>query len=551
MSHAPARRWPVRAPVAAGLLLLIFGLLEVGSHQRMSVTRDEPDHYGYGWRILHFNATRFNISSMPFSALNAVPRRLATTLPPGPLRQRLETVHFGGYVTVLCAMLLGWLVFRWAGALYGSAGGLLALTLFVFDPNILAHGGLVTTDLFAAGVVTLTVWAFWRFLNHEGPGVWRAAMMSAGCFGLAQLAKYTSAYLVPILVLIALGHAAPELWGRVRGGDWRGLAGRLGAAAKYAALYIAASLVIVNAGFWGQETLRPLARCEFQSRQFRDVQAAVLQVAPGIRVPVPWPYIEGLDLVLARERSDENNVYLLGQVGNDGVVGRRFPEYYLIEWLYKEPIATQLLVLLAVGAYVARFRRFDFRRNEWFFAATVLFFVCYFVFVFKSQKGFRFALVVLPVIFVFTGSLLRPPAVVGRSQGVLIGGLLLYLVVSVLSYYPHFIPYFNELVWDRTKAYRILVDSDLGWHQNRLYVQQYLRRHPEALYEPVTPHAGTIILSVNKYVGLSAVEEYRWLRENFEPVGHIAHGHLIFQVTPEALRRVTDPLPADSGDKGH
>jgi 4-amino-4-deoxy-L-arabinose transferase-like glycosyltransferase len=485
---------------------------------------------------------------MPFSALNALPRRLAAWLDPGWLRRRLETIEFGRYATVLCAVLLGWLVFRWARELYGPAAGLLALTLFVFDPNILTASGLVTTDLYAAWMVTLTVWAFWRFLNHEGSGVWRAATLSAVIFGVAQLAKYTSAYLAPILILIALGHTAPDLWGLVRAGAWRALAGRFVAFGKYVALYAGAFLVIVNAGYWGQATFRPLAGLEFRSRQFRSVQAA-LQPVPGLRVPVPWAYVQGLDWVLAKERSDRNNVYLLGQVGKDGVPGRRFPEYYAVAWLYKEPIATQLLLLAAIVAYAARFRRFDFRRNEWPLACTVLFFAWYLTFVFKTQKGFRFALVVLPLLFVFTGSLLRDAAAMGRRSRLLVGGLVLYLVVSVLSYYPHFLPYFNELVWDRTKAYRILADSNLGWGQNKWYLRRYQRRHPEAVLGPERPQTGTIVLSVNEYVGLWFSERYRWVRENFEPVGHIAHGHLIFHVTPEALRRVTDPVPADWQDR--
>ena len=157
----------------------------------------------------------------------------------------------------------------------------------------------------------------------------------------------------------------------------------------------------------------------------------------------------------------------------------------------------------------------------------------------------------LPFLFVFTGSLLRDAATMRRGPRLLIGSLVLYLVVSVLSYYPHFIPYFNELVWNRTRADRILADSNLGWSQNKWYVEGYLRRHPDALFEPEGPQAGTIVVSVNKHVGLWSSERYRWLRENFEPVGHIAHGHLLFRVTPEALLRVTDPLPADSEDKGN
>src|SRR6185295_19701096 len=108
---------------------------------------------------------------------------------------------------------------------------------------------------------------------------------------------------------------------------------------------------------------------------------AALAPVPGVRVPVPAAYVEGLDWVFANERGGVN-VYLLGELGKDGVVGRRFPEYYPIAWLYKEPIATQLLLLLALGVYAVRFRRFDFRRNEWFLAAPVLFFAWYLTFVF-------------------------------------------------------------------------------------------------------------------------------------------------------------------------
>ena len=49
--------------------------------------------------------------------------------------------------------------------------------------------------------------------------------MSALCFALAQLAKYTAAYLVPILILIALGHAAPALGALARRGTGAGWPG--------------------------------------------------------------------------------------------------------------------------------------------------------------------------------------------------------------------------------------------------------------------------------------------------------------------------------------
>jgi 4-amino-4-deoxy-L-arabinose transferase-like glycosyltransferase len=543
-----------RATVLALLLLATFVLLPAGGMRHRTLTIDESGHYAYGARLLHFDSRRldplYDNSKMPFSMLNALPGRIAgAVLPASAFRRHLESIELSRYVTVLCATLLGWLVFRWAQALYGAAGGLLALALYVFDPNILAHGGLVTSDLYATWTIALAVWAFWRLLNHEGPGIWWTATGGALCFALAQLAKYTAAYLVPILLGIALGYAAPALWARVRARDWRGLGRQVGRAGAYAGLYVAAFLVVVNLGYWGQRTLEPLAQSRFRSSHFQRAQAALAGV-PGLRLPVPWAYVEGLDWVLHDERAQQWNIYLLGEMGKGGVVGQRFPEYYAVAWLYKEPIATQLLLLLALGVYVLRFRRFDFRRNEWFLAAPVLFFAWYFTFVFRVQIGYRYALVVLPMLFLFTGSLLSETAALGRRARWLVGALLVYLVVSVLSYYPHFIPYFNELVWDRSRAYKILADSSLVLDQNHWYVRRYLRQHPAVVFEPDAPVPGTLLVRVERYVGLFYVEQFRWLRENFEPVDHVAHGHLLFRVSPEALRLVTDPESADWEDKG-
>jgi hypothetical protein len=538
-----------REGLLLGILLLAFAILATGSLQRMTLTADEEGHYGYGWKLLHFDASRGDDNSkMAFSMLNALPRRIVERLAPGILGGRLETVEFGRYVTVVCALLLAWLIYRWARALYGPAGGLLALALYVFEPNILAHAGLVTTDLYATWVTALVIWSFWRLLNHQGPGVWRVANVGAIAFAVAQLAKYTSAHLVPILILIAVGHAAPELWRLARTGQWRDLAGRFVTAGKYAALYAAWFLVIVNAAYWGQGTFTAFRDYGLRSAQFQAARSALGPLA-GLPVPVPVPYLEGLDRVMETERSGTNNVYLLGEVGKGWIPGRRFPEYYAVAWLYKEPIATQILLLVALVAYVLRFRRFDFRRNEWPIAAAVLFFAWYFTFVFKTQKGVRFTLVVLPLLFVFTGSLLRDATTMRRRPLVLVGALLTYLAASTLSYYPHFIPYFNELLRDRKQAYRILVDSNLDWGQSERYLARYLRAHPDASFEPDRPRAGTLLVSANKLSGLLLREQFRWLRENFEPVGHVAYSHLLFQVTPEALRRVIDPVPPDHGDK--
>jgi len=122
--------------------------------------------------------------------------------------------------------------------------------------------------------------------------------------------------------------------------------------------------------------------------------------------------------------------------------------------------------------------------------------------------------------------------------------LAVYLVLSVLSYYPHYLSYFNELVWDRKKAYKILADSNIDWDQNKEYLARYLKKHPEVIVNPPGPTTGKILVRVNDLVGVSTgPEQYRWLREHYEPTAHVAYSYLIFDLSQA-------PSPASRGDKG-
>jgi hypothetical protein len=234
------------------------------------------------------------------------------------------------------------------------------------------------------------------------------------------------------------------------------------------------------------------------------------------------------------------NVYLLGQLGKDGVPGRRFPEYFPVAWLYKVPIAAQLLFLAAIVSYLRRWRRFDFRRNEWILLCPILFFVPYFILIFRTQVGLRYSLMLFPLIYVFTGSLLARPLPRARWRTPALIILCAYLVISVLSYYPHYLPYFNELLRDRRQAYKILADSNLDWGQSERYLHRWRKAHPEAIYQPDRPMPGTLIVPVNWLVGVFAPERNRWLRENFEPDEHIAHAYLVYRITPQDLERIAN-----------
>ena len=135
----------------------------------------------------------------------------------------------------------------------------------------------------------------------------------------------------------------------------------------------------------------------------------------------------------------------------------------------------------------------------------------------------------------FCGSLLRNWNTWGVVRKGTIIGLIVYCVVSVLSYFPYYIPYFNELVLDRTQSYKILADSNIEWSHGHIAFDRYQAQYPDIIIDPDGPVAGRVVINVNKLVGLFDPEKYRWLRENFKPIDHIAYEYLIYEITTEEL----------------
>jgi len=102
-------------------------------------------------------------------------------------------------------LLLALLVFLAGREMFGAGAGILALALLVFDPNLLAHGALVTTDTGLSCFLLASIYCFYRYIKSPGP--WRLihAGLAAGC---ALAAKHTAILLFPMLILLALC----ELW---------------------------------------------------------------------------------------------------------------------------------------------------------------------------------------------------------------------------------------------------------------------------------------------------------------------------------------------------
>src|SRR5262245_23323998 len=111
-------------------LLLVTSSL----HKRFSY--DEVDNFAYGMRFLTEGpGAPMNGQRMPVLALNALPSLMAgwtvNDLHRSEWRRMIVRAP-----TMAFALLLAWLVGRWASELYGKVPGLLALGACALNPNV-------------------------------------------------------------------------------------------------------------------------------------------------------------------------------------------------------------------------------------------------------------------------------------------------------------------------------------------------------------------------------------------------------------------------------
>ena len=530
------------------MLLAAHAMLGVLSIRTADLSADETDHYSYALTVPAGHPDRDRLhydSKMPVSTLNLLFRVIAEVLDP-PTRTRYpgrDDVFRGRYVTIAASVALGALVHTFAVRLYGARAGLLALFLFAFSPTAIAHGRLVTTDTFAALGVTGAIYAFWRYAR-KGEGRWRCA--AALVTGLAQLAKYTCIFLYPIFLTIGVLRAGPRLRAalvtRTPAVITVGIRRTLGTAA----LFAISGLICLNVGFALRGTMVPLAEYHFQSRELSRLQEAAgrFSAAP---VPVPRPYLMGLDMVRDHEQAGKQwgNLYLLGE-SQEGAERVGFKSYYLVAYALKEPLAYQALLLAAAAGYIARRRGRAFLHDEVFLVVPIIAYVLLLSFALRAQLGVRYLLAVLPLAYVFTSWLVRAEVRITRTRAAVLVTFLLYGAVSTLSYHPHYISYMNEVVWDRTTLYRYLGGSDLDWSLSTSSLRRYVKARVDGSIhvDPEQPTAGTVIVRASTLQTREGQARYRWLTERLAPAGHIDYVYLIYEVRPTDLEGIeTRGLP--------
>ena len=469
-------RWQTPVLVAVLLLVLVVQLALFVSRQ--SQTWDEGDHLYAGYRSLTHADFGLNPEHPPLAKMLAALPLLGMDLRVPPLQGRdfkreaflggrdfvfgndADTLLFRARMSAsLLTVVLALLTFLTAREMFGTAAGLTALALLAFDPNLLAHGALVTTDAGLSCFLLASVYAFYRYV--KAPSWPRLALVGLAA-GLALATKHTGLLVLPILGLLAL----VEWWrGRTEAG-WRARGLRLAGAVAAAGL-LAFALLWASYGFRYASrpdglALNPPA-AEILAGVPKPHQGAVLATLARWHV-LPESYLCGLADVLVMEAFYRS--YLFGTPYAHGV-WFYFPAAYVV----KSTLAFVVLPVLIAAAVATR--RLRAPREVLFLALPP---VVYFVVAMASRMniGVRHILPVYAFVAVLGGGALWALARGSRRWVYVIAALLALHVGSSVRAFPSYIAYSNELWGGPARTYRHLSDSNSDWAQQLKSLRTYL-----------------------------------------------------------------------------
>ena len=469
-------RW-VRGLCVGGLLcLLALQLVHVAN--ATSSSWDEAHHLFDGYTIWKLDDYRLNPEVPPFIKLTAaLPLvHMQLKVPPNQGRPNQTEAFLDGKEFVfgnggdrvlfparmMCAgfaLALGLLIYLAAEEMFGFVAGMFALALFVLDPNVLANGAMVTTDVGAACCFMAAIYSFYRYCRKPG---WVRLLVSGIALGVALSAKYTGIFLVPMLLLVVVLEG-------VIARDWSVLWRRVGA---LAAMGLMAWVVVwsfygfrYKAAPEGKELNPALAPYLAQMHDQRD--ARMLRVMAKYRA-LPEGYIWGLENTKETEFDDPS--YFWGKVYRHGNW-----EYFPVAFLIKSTLA--LLILLGLVPLAWRWGLRGRAREMGFLLVPV---VVYFAISMSSDMdiGVRHLLPVYPFLYVLVGA----AAMVLLDRDVrwsfLLGALLCWQVVTSVRVAPAYMAYGNEVWGGPAKVDRYLGDANTDWGQQLKAVKAYLdERH--------------------------------------------------------------------------
>jgi len=204
--------------------------------------------------------------------------------------------------------------------------------------------------------------------------------------------------------------------------------------------------------------------------------------------PVLRPYAHyALGLLMVMQRgAGGHTTYFLGEISAAG-----WKTYFPIVYLIKESLTLHILTLIALlyAAWLIRkpFWQNSFQRiKDWIKSHLPEFTMLVFIGIYWTASlssnlnlGVRHLLPVFLFTFILVSAIitswLKSPYL--RIKYFLLGILILWQLISVISIYPHFLAYFNELAGGPNRGYIYTVNSNLDWGQDLKRLKKWVNEN--------------------------------------------------------------------------
>jgi Dolichyl-phosphate-mannose-protein mannosyltransferase len=483
----------VRRTHGIALLLLLVLVAElIISVRRQSLSWDEGDHIfaGYqSWKAADFGVNPEHpplvkaLATLPLLAMHLrtpAPKGLAFFKDEAYFDGRDLIYDNGGLATAnriifrarmfaaVLSLLMALLVYLAALEMFSPMAGLFALTLIVFEPNLIAHGAYVTTDMGITCFMFATVFALFRF--RERPS-WKTLPLLGLATGLALASKHSAVLLLPIALALGVCEVIAP------GSGERRVETRKDIARQYAIAFAGAAsigLIILWATYGFRFSAHPNGVSMTPSlaeyiRPLHGIEPKIYLLLAHMRI-LPESYLYGLaDIRLLSVAGQSFPTYLFHRVHAHGV-----PYYFPAAFVVKSTLGFMLLLVFA--GYAVLSERLEGRRKLTFLMVPPIVYLIIAMFT-GLNIGARHILPMYPFLAVLIGGAAVALARTRRVWMVAVSALLAWHVVSSIRSAPVYLAYANEAWGGPSQTYRYLTDSNVDWGQQLMSVKEYVDRN--------------------------------------------------------------------------
>jgi 4-amino-4-deoxy-L-arabinose transferase-like glycosyltransferase len=432
---------------------------------RQTPTIDEPVYVGTAADYLHAHEVRYNPEHPPLGKL-VVAAGVALARPhvdpsfagdQGALGRHLlyesgndpwRLMLWSRLPVIVLTLLFGLVVFAFARDLAGPAGAVVALALYAFSPDLIAHGSLATLDVPAAGFLLTSVWLVWRARRRPRIHV----PLAGAALGAALATKMSALPALPVVTALAAVSVWCAVPGERRGRLLRAAAGACVVALVAVAVVWATYLVVDPRLRWSPRQAVPAVH---------GLRALLVDL-----MPFPEAYRDGMRVQFALENYPWQG-FLFGRLYTGSLW------YYLpAALLVKTPLGLLALWTAGAGAVVA-VRRLRPAAPYLLVPSGVLLAAAMDG---SRDFGTRYVIFLPMFLAVAAGCVLT---VRRRWAPVVTGALALFVAVSSLLAYPYYLPYSNEAFGGPDRTHLRLHDSNVDWGQDLGRLADRLReRYP-------------------------------------------------------------------------